>query len=224
MKYATLFFAGSLALGVLAFSSDVRPLLLWLSSNLAIVATGYAGLGPRVFGKREDGTLGPLTMFVLAPYLLLTWTVWHASRLLRREVPFNRLVGDVTIGRRLLPRELPSGIDAVVDLTAEFREPHGVRTGRTYQSFPILDGSAPQPAALEHMAREVSALPGEVYVHCAEGHGRTALVAAAILLVRGKAATSDEAVQLVLESRAKAHMNRQQRQALDALANGLAGA
>ena len=74
------------------------------------------------------------------------------------------------------------------------------------------------------MAREVSALPGEVYVHCAEGHGRTALVAAAILLVRGKAATSDEAVQLVLESRAKAHMNRQQRQALDALANGLAGA
>jgi hypothetical protein len=223
MRYATVFFLGSAALAAMALRGTITPLLAWLSLDLAAVGAAYAGVGPRLFGKRADGTLAPVAVLFLAPYLILTWVVWHLSRLLRREAAFNRLVGGIIIGRRLLPGEVPSGVGTVVDLTAEFQEPRAVRTGRTYRTFPILDGTAPEPLALEGLVREVLRLPGDIYLHCAEGHGRTGLVAASLLLAGGHAATPDEAVAFLLRQRPRAHMNRAQRRSLDSLAVRLTG-
>ena len=136
----------------------------------------------------------PLNVLVLAPYLLPTWSLWHLSRAARREAPFDELVEGITIGRRLLPGEYPEGIESVVDLTAEFPESSRIGQGRTYRTFPILDGSRSTPAALEQLAREILELPGDVYIHRAEGHGRTALVATSLLLARGDVRSAGEAV------------------------------
>lgn len=219
MKYAVLFLAGSVAAAVVAFSGQpISPLLLWCSLSLGTVAVGYGGLGARVFGKKPTGTMAPVAVVALAPYLALTWLVWHSSRLLRREGPFNRLAEGVTIGRRLLAAEYPPFIEAVVDLTAEFPEPRIARSARGYWAFPILDGTAPAVDALVGLIAEIGGFPGELYIHCAEGHGRTALVAASLLLMRGDVGSADEAVERVLEQRPGAHMNRVQRRALDSLA------
>ncbi len=179
---------------------------------------GYAGVGPRIFGKGSDGRMRPLNVLILAPYLLLLWSVWHLSRALRRESPFNELVEGLIIGRRLLPGEYPDGIESVVDLTAEFPESSRIRQGRIYRAFPILDGSHSTPAALEQIARAIMDLPGDVYIHCAEGHGRTALVATSLLLARGDVRSAAEAAALVLERRPLARMNASQRKTVDEVA------
>ncbi len=102
----------------------------------------------------------------------------------------------------------------MVDLTAEFPESSRIRQGRTYRAFPILDGSSSTPAALEQLAHEILELPGDVYIHCAEGHGRTALVATSLLLARGDVQSASEAVAWVLERRPLARMNATQRRAV----------
>ncbi len=219
MKYAVFFLACSVGLVAVAFPWTASSVLkLWGRLALGVVGLGYAGLGPRVFGKRSDGRMTPLNVLVLAPYLLLLWSVWHLSRALRRESPFNELVDGIIIGRRLLPGEYPDGIESVVDLTAEFPESSRIRQGRNYRAFPILDGSPSTPAALEQVVRAIMDLPGDVYIHCAEGHGRTSLVATSLLLARGEARSAAEAVALVLERRPLARMNASQRKIVDEVA------
>ena len=219
MKYALFFLACSVGLAVVAFPLAASSVLeLWGSLAVGAVGLGYAGVGPRIFGKSTDGQMRLLNVLVLAPYLLLMWTVWHLSRILRRESPFNELVEGITIGRRLLPGEYPEGIESVVDLTAEFPESSLIRKGRTYRAFPILDGSPSTPAVLEQIALAIMDLPGDVYIHCAEGHGRTALVATSLLLARGDVQSAEEANAWVLDRRPLARMNTAQRKALDAVA------
>ena len=219
MKYAVFFLACSVGLVVIAFPWTASSVLkLWGSLALGVVGLGYAGVGPRIFGKVSDGRMRPLNVLLLAPYLLLLWSVWHLSRALRREPPFHELVDGIIIGRRLLPGEYPEGIESVVDLTAEFPESSRIRQGRNYWTFPILDGSPSTPEALEQVARAIMDLPGDVYIHCAEGHGRTALVATSLLLARGDVRSADEAVALVLERRPLARMNASQRKVVDEVA------
>ena len=220
MKYSIFFFMGSIATASTAFRGETTSLfLLWCSLSLGIVAFGYGGLGARVVGKKSDGRMMPIAVLALAPYLVLTWLVWHFSRLIRREAPSNRLVEGVTVGRRLLGSEYPRHIQAVVDLTAEFPEVKVARMADKYWAFPILDASAPETEALVALIDEIREFSGEIYIHCAEGHGRTALVAASLLLIRGEVGNVEEAVHRVLEQRPGAHMNRVQRQALESLAN-----
>ncbi len=219
MKYAVFFLACSLGLEVVAFPWTASSVLkLWGGLALGVVGLGYAGVGPRIFGKRSDGRMRPLNVLILAPYLLLLWSVWHLSRTLRRESPFNELVDGIIIGRRLLPGEYPEGIESVVDLTAEFPESSRTRQGRTYRAFPILDASPSTPAALDGIARVIMDLPGDVYIHCAEGHGRTALVATSLLLARGDVRSADEAITWVLERRPLARMNATQRKTVNEVA------
>jgi hypothetical protein len=219
VKYAVFFLACSVGLVAIAFPWTASSVLeLWGSLAVGLVGLGYVGVGPRIFGKRSDGRMRPLNVLILAPYLLVLWSVWHLSRALRRESPFHELVEGITIGRRLLPGEFPEGIKSVVDLTAEFPESSSIRQGRDYRAFPILDGSPSTAAALEQIARAIVDMPGDVYIHCAEGHGRTALVATSLLLTRGDARSAGEAIALLLERRPLARMNAAQRKVLDQVA------
>ncbi len=62
--------------------------------------------GPGSLGN-EATELSPLALGLLLPYLLYAWGLWHLWRLATREPPFHELGDGITLGRRLLPRELP---------------------------------------------------------------------------------------------------------------------
>jgi hypothetical protein len=183
MKYAVFFLVVGVALSTIAVrGGGWSLLLLWPSVSVVLVGVAYAGLGPGVFGKRSDGTLHPGSACMLFPYVGSAWLVWHVARIVRREPPFHTLFEGVRIGRRLLPNEYPPGIASVVDLTCEFPEPTEVRADRTYYSLPVLDGAAPSIQALGDLINDFNRLPRDVYIHCAGGHGRTAIAAAALLI------------------------------------------
>lgn len=191
-----------------ALYPSVRWFLIWSGISFCSVALGYAGVGPRVFGKTSSGQI-PLALKILnLPYLAYTWLVWHLVRLLSREAAFNTIDDNLVIGRRLLASEAPEGFDHYVDLTAEFEEPAPIRARPCYRCLPILDASVP---TIEELRGAVeSSASGRTFVHCAQGHGRTGLFALALLLRRGRVQTIEEGVGLLRSLRPAVRLNREQ--------------
>ena len=211
MKYGILFLIMSVFLiGQAVCRNGPYWLLLWPGTSFALVAGAYLGLGPPVFGKRPDGTMAWHTVAALLPYLLLTWAIWHLARLLSHEDCHNEVIPGLFAGRRPFGHELPTQVAVVVDLTAEFPECRAVRTGRQYISFPMLDTGIAEVAPFETLVRQVANSPEATYIHCAQGHGRTGVLVAAVLVSRGVHATVDEAVAALDAARPRANLNRRQ--------------
>lgn len=214
MKYGLLFLTLALLLADLAVHRGGWYLLIvWPAFSLAIVASGYLGLGPRVFGKRPDGTISPLHLLLLLPYLVPLWTLWLAARSFRREKPYHELTENILFGRRLMSHEVPGGIDHVIDLTCEFQEPEKLRE-LSYFSFPILDASVASEEQLQEWLAQTAELEGTVYIHCAEGRGRTGMFAAALLLQLGHAKSVEDAIADATTKRPHVKLNAQQRACL----------
>lgn len=184
--------------------------LSWMAANFVGIGLAYGARFPGIFGKRHDGSMRKLNVIVFFPFLLLSWTTWHAMRLFSRESAVDRIGRDLILARRLLRSEIPDDVDVVIDLTAEFPERLSVVGARRYILFPILDAGVPSCEAL-HAFLNASPSSGTVLIHCAQGHGRTAMIAACLLLKRGDAATADDAVGRILSVRPGARMNRHQR-------------
>jgi hypothetical protein len=179
-------------------------LLLWPAASFAIVASAYLGVGPRIFGKRSDGSMHLGATLVLLPYLLPYRALWWLLRARADSQPYVELVPrSLFVGRRLRAREFPSGLACVVDLTCEFESDTArvVPPIAHYISLPILDAYVPSASVLVDVVRRINAVDGAVYVHCAEGRGRVALVACAVLLSRGLARDVDEAIALLRAQR-----------------------
>lgn len=206
----TLLFIGLGQVALAKFYPHAARLLLWSGLNFCAIAVAYAGQKPRVFGKREDGNLAWGPCVLLLPYLLLTWLPWYCQTRFSRGVVCNEIAPGLWLGRRAAAKELPPGVTLVVDLTSEFGEPRAVRTDREYLCLPTLDNAVPDPTALEDAIRRVAAWHGAVYIHCALGHGRSTLVAAAVLVARGLAAGPEEVFVRVKSARPGLSLNRNQ--------------
>ncbi|MBI4870420.1 MAG: dual specificity protein phosphatase family protein [Candidatus Riflebacteria bacterium] len=87
-----------------------------------------------------------------------------------------------------------------------------MRSAAAYRCIPLLDGTAPGPEALLAGARWIQARLelGPVYVHCAMGHGRSALFVAAYLLLAGRAGTVEAALAELGRLRPGVHLHPDQ--------------
>ena len=147
--------------------------------------------------------------------MLYVSAVWHVVRLLSREPKTNMINDDIVLSRRLLGHELPEGIASVVDLTCQFTEPKDRWRLQSYLCHPMLDGTGSTSGEIRELADEIIKMPGPVLIHCAQGHGRTGLVAAAVLVVSGKASTAAEAIAMVQAVRPGVKLNIAQRLILE---------
>jgi hypothetical protein len=222
VRYGVLF----LLFGALLAYEAISPygwhwVLLWPALSFCLVAAAYLGLGPCLFGKREDGSLAWYSVLPLLPYFLYTWGLWHLLRLFRNEDCFNEFAPGLFVGRRAFPHELPKDVSLIVDMTCEFVEPRGVRSGRTYLCFPTLDGSVPTDESFARLVRSVVEWSGPVYIHCAEGHGRSGAAAAAVLVAKGHVSSGEEALVELQEVRPRIGLNKQQKKAVERLGRRL---
>jgi protein-tyrosine phosphatase len=216
MKYAILFFLlAAILFGLAAYQAGIFYVALWPAFTFSVLAAGYAWLHVSIMGKRLDGTIAWWAIVLLLPYLLLTWSMWHVLRIIGREDCCNEIEPGLWLGRRPLAHEVPPGVDLVIDLTAEFFEPAGVVRGRTYVCLPVLDASIPELDTFEGAVARVSSWPGRALIHCASGHGRSAMLMAAVLVRKGSAASIEEALERIQKARPAIGLNKQQRQFLD---------
>jgi hypothetical protein len=188
----------------------------WLGVNFAVVGVAYFIGAPGVLGKRPDGSLSVWSWILFLPLHLYISSGWHLLRLLSREAAQHAISDEMVIGRRLLPREVNGEYANYVDLTAEFSELASIRRRAGYLSFPILDGSAPDPNAL---AEAVSRLrPGRTYIHCAQGHGRSGLFTLAVLLKSGQAPSVEEGLRKIRAARPGVRLSQEQMRCIQSLA------
>lgn len=175
--------------------------LVWPPVALALVAAGYAGLGPAVY-RKEGGRLA--APFLLAPALLgqhlsLAWY--------RRQCrPWDEAAPGVWIGRVLNEREADEavrrGVTAVLDLTAEFSEAEPFRRV-AYLNLPVLDLTAPTPEQVRAGVAFITehARTGVVYVHCKIGYSRSAAMVGRWMMASGLVRTAEEAVERMRAAR-----------------------
>ena len=216
MKYGFLFLLLAVAIGVAAFRSGPRAWLLFYSAfSFGAVAAAYLFSAPGVFGKRFDGRRSRLGTLLVLPYVWYVSAVWHVVRLLSREPKTSNLNDDFVLSRRLRGHELPEGIASVVDLTCEFSEPKDGWALQSYLCHPMLDGTGSTPDEIRELASEIIKMPKPVLIHCAQGHGRTSLVSAAVLLVSGQAQTAADAVAMIRAVRPGVDLNDSQRAILE---------
>lgn len=218
-RYALLFPTLGALLVVLGFARLPSGwLLVWLGLDGFLLGAAY-GLGrPELFGKRADGRLAWWSWALFGPYLGVNWLVWQATRLLGAEPCWHEISPKLWLGRRPYRRELPEGSALVVDLTSEFPAAAGVLEGRGYVCVPLLDGTAGRLEPLRALIAKVAGFEGGVYVHCAQGHGRSAMVVAAVLRAKGLAADAEAALERVRWARPGIRLNAEQRARLDELA------
>ena len=181
----------------------------WLGFNLVIVGIAHWRKSHGMLGKQADGTLPLWSWFLFLPLQVYTIATWHLFRWLSRRPACQAVTDDLVVGRRLLAPEVADEFENFVDLTAEIREPLGVRGAASYRSFPILDGAAPKVEALRGAVTGLK--PGRTYVHCALGHGRTGLFALAVLLERGVVESVEEGLQMLQAVRPGISLNEEQR-------------
>lgn len=218
LKYAILFALmglGQLYLGVQ--SGYVGFFWLWSGVSFLIVAAGYGGMGAKVFGKRADGTIGWWGVVLLLPYLLLTWSLWHLQRWLSREPCYHQITPNLWLGRRALRHELPEGVNLIVDLTAEFAAPRGVKEERAYLCIPTLDSSVPERREFERALQTILDFTGGVYIHCANGHGRSVTLALAVLMASGNMETLGQAEAYLKQIRPGIDLHPRQKRLLEVL-------
>lgn len=190
--------------------------LLWPVLILVLIGAAYAAPGAAVFGKRAAGSLPPWTWVLLLPYLAFTWGIWKLKRKVSKEPFYNEVAPGLWVGRRVLGEELPEGVQVIADVTCESAEPSTALRVCEYRSLPTLNYSVPQRAPFEALVADLAGREG-VYIHCAQGHGRSATLAAGVLLRKGLAQTWEDAVGMVVAARPKVHLEPCQEQFLRAL-------
>jgi hypothetical protein len=176
--------------------------------SLLAVALAY-GVGRSDFFGKVGGRLR-WSKIVLLPYLAVQTAIWHLLRSTSREPPFCAVAEGIIIGRRLLSHEYPPNLSSLVDFTCEFSEPLPLNGSAFYVNVPILDGGCVSPAALDAAVIRILSLPRPIYLHCAQGHGRTAMIAACLLIELGLASTVTRASALVRAARPRARLNGRQ--------------
>lgn len=201
MKYALIFSIAGVALIIFSFNRTIFSwLFLWLGVNFIAVGTAYAGIGPQIFAKKLKGSMSKKSLCLL-PYLALTWVVWYIQIVTSKEDCCNEIAPGIWIGRRLYANELPSNISLIIDLTAEFPEPPSVLSGKTYICIPTLDISVPPESVFYELIQKITNWEGNVYIHCALGHGRSATVAAGVLIAKGFVHNIQEAEEVLKTAR-----------------------
>lgn len=219
---------GAPALRVVTAAAEAQGALCSLA-----LATVY---GLRQAGVNvEDALSGPgrsraAARVVLWPYRALGGlTLYVLARWFDREGLLNAVAPGLFLGRlpfRSEGRELrEAGVQGVVNLCWEFPGP-GAVPGIATARVPILDGAPPTDRQFTAVVDQVARWRAEgkaVLIHCAQGHGRSATVTAAVLLRLGLAGDVERALALIRAARPGARPSRGQRAALVRFLSNTAG-
>lgn len=208
-------------LGVALFASAAwlggpAWILAWPAVAVSVVGAGYLGLGPGVFGKRQDGSIRLLHGLLLLPYHVVAFLRMHWDGWWRAEAPWHRVADGIYLGRRTA--RVPDDARVHVDLTAELPRIAARSLPVRYYVLPTLDATAPDFEPFACLVEAIAPERAPIFVHCAAGHGRSAAFAAALLVARGLASSAEEAEEILRRARPRVRLHREQRELVDRFA------
>lgn len=222
MRYAVAFAGLAVASATLAalLPWGLAAPAAWLATSWSVVALAYGGLGPRLLGKTPDGELPWWSLAVNGPFLLLGLASMRAVHMVLREEPWTEVAPGIWLGRRPTRRDTARfralGVRAILDLCAELPITRARTGAEVYKSLPVLDGQSP---TAEQLADAIAWMDteralGPLYVHCALGRSRSAVVVAAWRLAHGLDRSAEDCEQALRVLRPVVDLAEPQREAL----------
>ena len=141
------------------------------------MTTAYALNNPKlILAKKRDGSINYFLLSINLPWLLFSWIVFFLQMLISKEHRVDSIIeNQIFIASKPARNFDYSAYDIVVDLTAEFLKTDIEES--KYISYPNLDGMP-----LSNLCEDVTIFQNKrVLIHCANGHGRSALFVAILL-------------------------------------------
>lgn len=191
--------------GTTELHCNLMLLFLWPACLDFFIAFSYLtnpNLGTWALKKSLiDGSFPLLRLIAFLPWLVQLWTCWlFITHVVVREAQHDKVFDEFFIGRYPL-EALPAQITVVVDLTAEFPRSFQTYGVEHYFCVPALDVCMAPAKELIDAAQRVLKIPGNKYIHCANGHGRSALFIALCLILRNDVQDLTEARGLLKRGR-----------------------
>lgn len=200
-------------------------LMAWLWLDLSLVVSALAAYGAlslgavcalyvaTAYGADVAGVLKgarwPWLQWAFWPFRAVSVVIYALARRYRREEVVCEVMPGVYLGPRLFDREharlLAHNVTVVVDVTSELPT-SAVYSRAPFERIghPLLDRSFPNDrdldALVDRVLAHVAAGRG-VFIHCAFGRGRSALVACAAVIKSGRAKTAEDALAQVKAAR-----------------------
>ena len=205
-----------LALGVSAPHWLISVICLYAAACAAFVGGAYLANRPGLFHKSPRGVVPVPLLPHLWPYFALKrLELWRIVRF-DDENPWDEILPGLLLGRCLVFDHTRPRVSGVLDLTAEYTEVPELRRDAEYLCLPVLDNHALSPSQLAEAIRFIGHHRdrGGAFVHCAAGHGRSAMVVAAYLISIGEASRTSEAIRLLRARRPCVHLTKHQKQVL----------
>lgn len=216
MNRRALFSCGFILAGAAMIKAGIGSMaglpLAWFGINYAVVGQGYLFDTVKIFGKSESGQVAMWSKAFFLPYRMFALGIWHLAVACDKQDSINKVDDKLYIGRRLINEKVPKKVEVILDLTSEFEDRAQYKNDPRYRCFPILDGGKPQFYAFDKMLNEIS--DKCVFIHCAQGSGRTGLTALALLSKRNSELKFRKALKAVTKARGGVRVNSVQKKFL----------
>ena len=197
--------------------------ILQLNFVIAFLGVSLAYLlgAPQIFLKQPTGNFYWQSYFIFWPYFLLNTFTLALFCYFSKENIIDEIIPNLYLGRRPWTFEVQYlssfGINATLDLTAELSEINFIRNYHDYLCIPVVDALAPTVEQLEHAVSWIKirlAQEESVLVHCALGHGRSAIIIVAFILQSGMVKNFADAPDFIQSKRPGLHLSSIQKRVL----------
>ncbi|MDR1493657.1 MAG: hypothetical protein LBT05_13185 [Planctomycetaceae bacterium] len=193
---------------------------VWLAVSCFWTAAAFFFHCPEmVLGKRQNRICFLPFAIVNFPFLFAYWLVWMFRHLILRHEPVHEIPGTgISVSCWPAFHVSLENYDFVVDVSSETPKLYRTQTTPTtnesqnqsslpkYICLPNLDGVPLDRLELSEEIRRGM----RILVHCAQGRGRSAVMACLLLVKLEYARTGEEAFQTLKSSRPKVHVSRYQ--------------
>ena len=226
MKYPIAFNCIATAIITNSLSLATIPMMVtgYVALTYIFMSLVYVSDKTNAFSKNIQGQIPLKNKLILWPIHIINSVVFKLWESLTRESPYSEISKDVFLGKKLSNQEAVKFLSEigdrklfVLDLTSELSENMILYKSSFYKNIPVLDASIPTMKALEEGSNFIKEASGNgvVYVHCAQGHGRSALFIAAYLLLAKQALNPKDAENLIVLLRSGVKLNWLQRKLLN---------
>ena len=180
----------------------------WFAVSSFLFSIAYALNTPGLICGKQSTPLLKICALISIPWLLITWIIWSLQALLSREDACNQIEStEIWIGRRPLSYRHLSSYNYIIDLTAEFPSLATHGEAKVIHT-PNLDGIPLASIGIPEFINKED----KIFIHCAQGHGRSSSYAALLLMKLEYCADITKALELIQTSRpGRGHQNHSAR-------------
>lgn len=208
------YFIGGSLLVILSFFSYfwIAMILLWIGLSLLIIAFGYLRLGANIFQKNEDGTFTFSAKVLHFPYRIGMRSV--RKLFFDTSEKHQRVTDQIYLGG--FPMSKKTDCIAIFDLCSEYQRAN--KNAKFYQNFPLIDLASPTLEELRSAVQKLDEMVEDnhtIYIHCALGLSRSAIVVLAWLLFKNKAQDPQNAIAILERKEYYYHLSDAHQQVLE---------